>query len=131
MPARQETHLLVVDDEPFVRNALQLYLEDAERRGYPCRWVTYERALAAPRAVVTDVLEWVGWSVDVEAAIDVIQPRASRTPDAPEDFPAHWVAAFDELYGRLHEGRSIDPSFAAQMVTVTGEVRQRARQTVP
>jgi len=63
MPARQETHLLVVDDEPFVRNALQLYLET---HGYHVA-----TAYSGERAI--EVLEQASHDFDV-ILLDLVMP---------------------------------------------------------
>jgi hypothetical protein len=93
-------------------------IRDLRARRYPLRFVSYERLLEDPERTITGVLEWLGTG-DPAAGAAVVERDLCTQRDAP---PPHGhgidpacLEVFDELYERLHHGRTLDSSFLQRL----------------
>lgn len=102
-------------------------VQDAWRRGYPLRTVSFERTLSAPTKVIPDVLSWLELPVDVEAGVAVVEPKLSTAPEDPRlDLPEHWTQTFDALYAHLAEGKPWGVPLSRRCAALAQEI-SRAR----
>jgi hypothetical protein len=104
-----------VQHDPILEwwNDNYVLVRDAAARRYPVHFQTYASLLRDPEGVLAPILEWLGETADLNAAVDAVEPDLHRnrhenlsvaTPDVPEVL----ISACDDLYAHLHEERPLD-----------------------
>jgi hypothetical protein len=88
--------------------------------------ITYGRLLSDPRRELTEVFDWIGGGLDIDAAAACIETQLNRSrPDSvlEKDLAPHQLAIVDELYDRLERATPLDESFIAALNDLDHELR--------
>ena len=86
-------------------------MRDFAVRRYPINFCAYEKLLAEPEPIITEVFHWLGHG-DVGKALSVIDTDLKRSNDRPSVdceslIDPKMVALFDDFYGVIHDGSAV------------------------
>ena len=101
-------------------------VRDIATRRYPAHVTTYGRLLGDPQREVAAVMKWLG-AGNARAAADAVEPSLRSIQDVatPTSVSPTHAQIFDDLYGHLHEGSDLSPSFIALLNQTDAELRPR------
>jgi hypothetical protein len=116
----------LLHSEPAIKWWMDHYnmIQDQQRRGFDFLWLSYESVLSDPERMVSRILDWIDLPHDLPGALNAIDASLQTQSSTAYScaLAPRWIRAFDDLYGRVHQGREFDAVFRHEMDEVTREI---------